>query len=103
MMHLEHDHDTEHTHSNDHSHNHDHDNGPESGITPEQELKALMTYLAAHNESHTQELRTLAERLRTVCGDALCAEVLAAAEDYDRGNARLRAALDALQARGKEG
>ncbi len=61
------------------------------------ELKALLEYTVNHNTSHTDELLQIAKKLGE-CGKAPAGEkVIAALEEYKKGNALLAEALENLK------
>ena len=73
-------------HLHDHSHTHD------TATTPEQRL-ALLSYMADHNKSHTDELHELAHDL----DEQVAALVHDAVHLYEQGNAKLDEALSMLK------
>ena len=117
-MHLDHDH-THHHHDHDHSHDcghsHHHDHGHDhshehcdcpSGDctgcaggcqhTPMEELTALMKYMVGHNAAHARELAALAKQLQDAGQTAAYEQVMLAVSDFEKGNLRLSAILQAL-------
>lgn len=72
-----------------HEHHHHHIAAESDG-----ELKAFLQYMLKHNASHADELKSLAEKLKS-SGSALAGEkALAALEQYKKGNALLEEALN---------
>ncbi len=105
--------DHEHTHDHhDHSHDHSHDhcdceqgNGCEGNCagcgggcqhTPMEELTALMKYMVGHNAAHARELAALAKQLESAGQQAAYEQVMLAVSDFEKGNLRLSAILQAL-------
>ena len=52
-------------------------------------LCALMNYMVDHNASHANELADLAEQLKNAGKEAAFEKVMAAVEDFKKGNERL--------------
>lgn len=98
--HLEHSHEHHHEHSHEHSHEHHHEHhhehAPQAGGTPMEELLALMEYMVNHNAAHTRELGDLAAQLDQAGHHEAYHQVMAALEDYEKGNAQLKSALQEL-------
>ncbi|MBE6945849.1 MAG: hypothetical protein E7459_07160 [Ruminococcaceae bacterium] len=109
--HDHHDHDHDHTHSHEHDHTHEHthceqgaqcDAGSCAGCaggcqhTPMEELTALMKYMVGHNASHARELAALAKQLESAGQKAAYEQVMLAVSDFEKGNLRLSAILQAL-------
>ncbi|MBR0412638.1 MAG: hypothetical protein IJI47_03625 [Eubacterium sp.] len=61
------------------------------------ELKALVEYMVNHNVSHTEELSQIAAQLKETGNDVASEKTLAAIEEYNKGNALLKDALDKLK------
>lgn len=104
-------HDHSHPHSHDHGHTHEHthceqgaqcDAGSCAGCaggcqhTPMEELTALMKYMVGHNASHARELAALAKQLESAGQKAAYEQVMLAVSDFEKGNLRLSAILQAL-------
>lgn len=110
--------DHEHAHSH-HDHNHDYGHDHEHGQcdcdhgegcqgsqcagcaggcqhTPMEELTALMKYMVGHNAAHAQELAALAKQLEQAGQQAAYEQVMLAVSDFEKGNLRLSAILQAL-------
>ena len=51
------------SHETHHHHDHEHPHHTDSGHTPLEETKALLTYMLHHNEHHADELADLLDRL----------------------------------------
>jgi len=64
-----------------------------AGSTPRTERKALLKYMAEHNEHHAEELHELAHEL----SDDASAKVHEAVDLFAQGNALLREALKLLE------
>ena len=75
------------------NHNHIHHHEVNEG----DEILALLRYMAGHNESHTEELYSLAKQLNTNENEKAYKLVLQAIENYKKGNAYLESALDLLK------
>ena len=86
-----HHHDDDH---HDHHHEHHHHDLPDPGNTDQ--LKALLTYMCEHNESHAHELEHLLPKLSEFHADDAAGLVRDAMEAYEKGNALLRKALDSV-------
>lgn len=72
---------------------HDHTHGhPAFAAGEPDEVKAMLAYMAHHNEHHTDDLRELAESLP----ERAAAAVLEAAAYMDNANEKLNAALRLL-------
>lgn len=92
-----HEHGHEHEHIHDHVHDHEHQHGHVSGAAPEEELVAMLRYMAGHNAAHTRELAELAGQLDTAGKHEQYAQVMQAVEEYQRANGRLQGVLEALE------
>ena len=80
-------------HSPHHHHCHDHD---VSGASRE-EAVALLGYMVAHNEHHTEELAELAETMRAMDLVQAAEEIESSLADLREGNLKLRAAYALLK------
>jgi hypothetical protein len=104
-----HDHDHGHTHSHDHSHDHTHghdhthDHGHAGGAGGADRDTALLRYMYEHNCSHARELRDVGGKLGSGGFTEASELVLAAAEQFDSGNERLRRALELIGGEGARG
>ena len=82
-----------HPHSHGHSHTHGHD-----GITPMNELLALMKYMVSHNDAHAQEMASLAAQLKDMGKHRAYDKIMDAVADFDMLNAKFDAVLEELSA-----
>ena len=90
--HMEgHEHDHPHTHEGEHSHDHAH------GISPKDELIALVRYMIDHNSAHADELVRLAEKAEGMGAKAADEKILEAVGAFRQGNAMLTEALALLK------
>lgn len=79
-----------HAHSHDHSHHHDH------GISPMDELLALMKYMVSHNDAHAQEMAVLAQQLKELGKIQAYDKIMDMVADFDILNAKFDAVLHEL-------
>ena len=56
-----------------------------------------MKYMAGHNASHAKELADLAERAKELCGAQVYEQIMGAVAEYEKGNAVLNGALEAME------
>ncbi len=63
----------------------------------EEKLVALLSHLCEHNESHTEELSHLADKLKEFGHEKEAAALQEAADLYTKGNEKLREALAGLR------
>ncbi len=77
-----------HMHHEHHSH--------KSSATPIEELVALMKYMVGHNAEHTHELEHLALDIKDAGNEEVYADIMAAVENYHKGNDILAQALSKL-------
>ncbi len=61
------------------------------------ELTVFLEFTLKHNVSHTAELSSLAEKLRCTGNTVATEKVLSALEEYNKGNAFLKEAIDAVK------
>ena len=80
-------HDEEHAHHHHHHFDESHDAA---------KSKALLVYMLQHNESHTAELEKAAQRLADEGKEQAAQLMKHAAEEYKKGNACLKLAVDML-------
>lgn len=85
----------EHGHGHDHEHHEHHDHAP--GVTPREELVAMLRYMVGHNAAHTKELAELAGQLETAGEHEQYQQVMQAVEEYRQANARLQGVLETLE------
>ena len=78
-----------------HHHHHDHD----ASAASKEEAVALLGYMVAHNEHHSEELAELAETMRSMDMASIAAEIEDSLADFKEGNLKLRAAFAMLQNR----
>lgn len=76
-----------------HHHHHDHDVTSAS----REEAVALLGYMVAHNEHHTEELSELAENMRSLGLVDAAEEIEGSVADFKEGNMKLHAAFALLQ------
>lgn len=104
-----HTHEHGHAHEHDHAHPHTHDHLHEDGHThtrthshehhhhddaaPMAQLCALVSYMVDHNTAHAGELAELAHQLKHAGKDAAYDKVMAAVQDFEKGNKALAQAL----------
>lgn len=86
-----HEHGCSHEHGHHHHHDHDHSHGE-----ADTRLFALMSYMAGHNADHTKELAELAVQLKDSGNESAYNKVMAAVEEFGKGNALLAEALQEL-------
>lgn len=89
----------EHIHQHDHVHDdhvHHHHSHKEANGSKE-EAVALLAYMVAHNEHHTEELNELAENMRTLGLEDAAEDIEGSVSDFKEGNLKLRSALALLQ------
>lgn len=89
-----HEHGHDHNHEHEH-HEHHHDHAP--GVTPREELVAVLRYMVGHNAAHTRELAELAGQLETAGEHEQYEQAMLAVEEYQRANARLQGVLETLE------
>lgn len=89
-----HEHGHDHNHEHEH-HEHHHDHAP--GVTPREELVAVLRYMVGHNAAHTKELAELAGQLETAGKHEQYQQAMLAVEEYQRANARLQGVLETLE------
>lgn len=85
----------EHGHDHEHEHHDHHDHAP--GVTPREELVAVLRYMVGHNAAHTRELAELAGQLETAGEHEQYEQVMRAVEEYRQANARLQGVLEKLE------
>ena len=90
---------SEHTHD-EHGHGHDHEGAhhhhheiPEN----REQVVALLDYTFKHNTSHADELKKLAEKLKSLGNEAAAEKVSKAEELFCEGNGYLGEALELLK------
>ena len=77
-------------------HHHHHHDLEVSG-TSREEAVALLGYMVAHNEHHTEELAELAETMRAMDMVQAAEEIESSLADLREGNLKLRAAFALLK------
>ena len=80
-----------------HSPHHHHHHDLEASGASREEAVALLGYMVAHNEHHTEELAELAETIRFMGWDAPAEEIENSLNDLREGNLKLRAAFAMLK------
>ena len=88
-----HSHSHQHSHGDGVSHSHAHSHGD---CSP-QNAVALLSYMVEHNSQHTNELYDLAHELEHAGLGAAAAMIHDGAEQFNKGNALLAAALKSVQ------
>jgi hypothetical protein len=81
-----------HEHGGGHSHTHEHG----QAVSPEK-TKALLAYMLTHNREHAQELVQLRTQLEALGKEEAAQLLNDAISDYDRGNEKLEAVIDAAE------
>ena len=80
-----------------HSQHHHHHHDLEVSSASREEAIALLGYMVAHNEHHTEELEELAETMRQLNLDAAAEEIENSLGDFREGKLKLRAAYALLK------
>lgn len=79
-----------HTHDT-HSHSHNND------FSSLEEIVAMLKYMTNHNASHTNELLSIADKLKTIDNEEAYTKIMSAIDEYKKGNDYLAQALDSLE------
>lgn len=89
----EHNHEHSHDHSHEHSHSH-HTHGNETqGNADMNQMISLLKYMLQHNEHHTEELISLAQKMELAGLPESAALIKESVTSYQDGNAKLTNAL----------
>ena len=78
-------------------HEHEHGHHSISDSVGQDELTVFLEFTLKHNISHTAELSSLAEKLGHRGNTVASEKVLSALEEYNKGNALLKEALEAVK------
>ena len=84
---------SEHHHNHDHDHEHEHSHD----FTPEQELLALVHYMAHHNADHADELEDLAEKINEIGNNEAYNKLTAAIAKFREGTELLEEVMELMQ------
>ena len=79
-----------------HGHHNDHPHEQLQPNTPEQ-MTAVLNYMLKHNQAHTAELLSIAEKLSQMGNDTAAGQVKKAADAFSEGNSLLSLALEQVK------